>query len=132
MRQNKSNEYGILLREARRKSGKTFEEITEKFGWSKGTLLMHEKNLSKPTDFGRVIELAVFLGVSPELMIEKLIVDREEAILQVVVKNKSRLKEAVGSVMSWYGVSGNGKNGTRKNQSTGTTRNASRKASKKA
>lgn len=102
MRKNKSNEYGIYLRETRRRSGKTFEEISEKFGWSKGTLLMHEKNLSKPTNFDRVIEFAGFLGVPPEEMISRLIVDRGELILAVPVKDRDRLKDAIGLALKWY------------------------------
>ena len=102
MRKNKSNSYGEFLRDARWRSGRTFDEITEQFGWSKGTLLMHEKNLSKPTDFGKVIEFAAFLEVDPEDLVSRLIIDRGEAILSVDPGNRKKLSEATSLVMQWY------------------------------
>ena len=102
MRKNKSNKYGEYIRKLRRKAGVTFEEITRKFGWSKGTLLMHEKNLSKPTDFELVIRYATYLGVPPEDMLQKLIVDHEEVILKVKPRDRGQVKKAAEMVMSWY------------------------------
>lgn len=102
MAKKKPNIYGSSLREARRRSGKTFEELEETFKWSKSSLLGHEKGISYPYDFDRVITLAQYLETDPDEMLAGLIADRQEIILKVDPSNRSQLETAIQLVRFWY------------------------------
>lgn len=98
----KSNLYGSYLRDTRRRSGKTFEEIESAFGWSKSSLLGHEKAISHPPEFDRVLQLADFIEGDSYEMVTRLIKDRGEIILKVNPLRRDQVEVAAMLAHAWY------------------------------
>ena len=77
----KFNSFGEALRESRRNSKKSIDEITKAMGWKKAYLMDIELGRSSPPSKEKIIQLCNILGIEESI----------NAFLELSVKDKNKL-----------------------------------------